>query len=101
MDFMQKQNDKILLEWAKKYIWWENPEEAIKNYNKIILKVLDIGTFEDTQFLLKYTDKNTLAEIIQNSGIGSMRKKSWNYWHIILDICDDEDIPPIPSKRGI
>lgn len=101
MDFMQKQNDKILLEWAKKYIWWENPEEAIKDYNKIILKVLDIGTFEDTQILLENIDKNTLIKIIQNSEIGSMRKKSWNYWHTILNIYDDKDIPPMPSRRGI
>lgn len=98
---MQGKNNKILLKWAKKYIWWKKPEEAIKDYNKIILKVLDIGTYEDTQILLENIDKNTLIKIIQNSEIGSMRKKSWNYWHTILNIYDDKDIPPMPSRRGI
>lgn len=87
----------ILLEFAKKYIWWENPEEAIHNPKKIILKVLDIGTFEDIQILLKSFDKNQLIKIIQESKIGELRAKSWNYWHIVLEICNE--IPPLPKKR--
>lgn len=87
----------ILLEFAKKYIWWENPEEAIQNPKKIILKVLDIGTFEDIQILLKNFDKNQLIKIIQDSNIGELRAKSWNYWHIVLEICNK--VPPLPKKR--
>ncbi|PAF52009.1 hypothetical protein [Helicobacter sp. 13S00477-4] len=93
---MQKQ---LLLKFAKKYMWSDNAQEAIKYPNKIILKVMDIGTFEDVQLLLKNFEKDFLIGILQKAQIGSMRVKSWYHWHLVLKICDYKNIPALPSKR--
>ncbi|PAF46749.1 hypothetical protein BKH41_08550 [Helicobacter sp. 12S02232-10] len=95
---MNRTNE-ILIELSKKYIWWQKPQETIQSPEKIILKTMDIGTFEDANILLENFDKQFLIETLQKSEIGSMRKKSWHYWHIILGICDYNHIPPMPTKR--
>lgn len=52
---------------AKKYIWWQSPDESIHFPQKIIAQVMNIGTFEDLEELTQLTDKQELIDILQNA----------------------------------
>jgi hypothetical protein len=38
---------------ARKYIWWQTPESAVASPHRIIARVMNLGTFEDAQALLR------------------------------------------------
>jgi len=38
---------------ASKYLWWKQPEDALKHPERIVIQVMDIGDFNDVTAMLE------------------------------------------------
>lgn len=85
---------------AAKYIWWQTPEEAVRRPQRVMAQVMDIGDFEDVLALEKMVGDEVLIEVLKNAEAGWFRPRSWNFWHLRLDlIAPLEDPPPLPTRK--
>jgi hypothetical protein len=87
--------------YAKKYIWWKTPEEAVEYPQRVIAQVMNIGTFEDTQELADLVGNDVLRMVIEQAEVGQFNGPSWAYWHYRLELCEIDQVPPLPERRGL
>ena len=83
---------------AKKYLWWARPEEAIRDQGRLVAQVMNLGTFEDVRYLEDRLGEDCLADIVKTASPGYFQEKSWNYWHHRLGIARDGAVPPLPQR---
>jgi len=66
---------------ARKYIWWKTPEDAIDFPQRVIAQVMIIGEYEDVQKLVSQVGEAKLKETLISAQAGQFSEKSWHYWH--------------------
>lgn len=72
---------------VKRCIWFEPPEEAIKNTPRLAAYILTHGMPEDTQELRK--------QILDEAPTGIYDPRSWAYWNLVVG---RYDTPPLPTR---
>lgn len=89
----------ILLDFAKKYIWWEKPEEALHRPYRVLASAMNMGSLEDYQRIRRSFDSELLCEVLKNAKAGWFSKRSWSFWHRVLELVDaHEAVPPLPER---
>lgn len=96
---MHQSNVACLVDFAKKYIWWKSPAEAMRYPERIIAQVMNIGDYDDVQLLVKFIGEERLKEILKTAEVGQFNEKSWHYWHYRLYLASIGQIPPFPQNR--
>ncbi|MCF7945992.1 MAG: hypothetical protein K9L24_03980 [Spirochaetia bacterium] len=92
--------ESILLLFAKKYLWWQKPEEAVHNQERVLAAAMNLGSLEDYQTLYKMFGPKTLASVLQMNVPGWFTPKSWSFWHRVLDLVPlSESVPPPPVRE--
>lgn len=91
-------SDRILRPLAQKYIWWKTADEAMHMPAHVAAQVMNIGDFEDVQLLSTHLGDDGLRHVLCNAEIGQFDARSWAYWHYRLDLCDVDQVPPMPSR---
>jgi hypothetical protein len=94
-----KMRDPRLLGLAKRYVWWLSPEEALEYPQRVIARVMDMGTFEDIHQLLSVAGEDSLREVLRNAEAGQFRPRSWSYWQYLLNGLADGALPPMPVRK--
>jgi transcriptional regulator with XRE-family HTH domain len=89
----------LLTRMARRYIWWQPPEESLEDPRRVIAQVMDIGTLEDIRSLVDAVGRNTLIGVMNDARPGWFRPRSWAFWHTALGRTTSGRIPPIPSRR--
>jgi len=92
-------SDPRLSELARRYTWWLSPEEAMEYPQRVIARIMDIGTFEDIHELLSIVGEDSLRHALQNAEAGQFRPRSWSYWQYLLNGLADAALPPLPLRR--
>ena len=85
---------------AQKYCWDLTPADADKFPDKIILRTMDFGTLEDIFILQDIFGAKSLRSVLRNAPAGSLRPRSWSFWHYRLGELF-EGAPPQPPSRAI
>jgi hypothetical protein len=99
-DRLFTENRELLINLAKKYICWEEPEEALKRPYRIFAQTMDIGSIEDCQLLVDTFGSSVLSCVLEQHVPGWFSKKSWSFWHRVLDLRGpSETVPPIPERK--
>lgn len=91
----------FLKPYARKYVWWKTPDDAIATPQRVIAQVMTIGNFEDVQALVAGVGEEVLREVLMTAEAGQFNERSWAYWHYRLGLatsCRDY-IPPLPTRR--
>lgn len=88
----------MLRPFAVKYIWWKTPEQALKNPNRVIAQVMNIGDYDDVQELAAQVGDDCLREVLANAEIGQFNERSWAYWHYRLGLAPPGQVPPMPGR---
>lgn len=85
---------------ARKYIWWKTPEDAIHFPQRVIAQVMSIGDYEDVQKLVSQVGKARLKETLISAQAGQFNERSWHYWHYRLGLVEPEpeSVPPLPVR---
>ena len=94
-------NQGVLKSFAKKYIWWKTPEDAVLYPRRIIAQVMNMGTFEDVQKLVQHMGVDILKDVIAHAEAGWFNERSWAYWHYRLDLAEVDQVPHLPVRRFV
>jgi hypothetical protein len=93
-------NVELLSEFARKYIWWKTPEEAVRQPDRIVSQVMNIGDFEDVQLLVREAGLPYMRDVLSRAEAGQFEANSWAYWHYRLGLSEEPgDVPPLPERR--
>lgn len=89
----------ILLDFAKKYIWWESPEAVMPRPYRFLASAMNIGILEDYQHIRQEFDPKVLSDLLKNAEPGWFSERSWSFWHRVLELVDvNETVPPPPER---
>lgn len=83
---------------AAKYIWWQDPDQAIRRPQRVIAQVMNLGDFEDVQDLVAEAGHAALVETLRRAEAGQFNARSWHYWHYRLGLAQLGTVPPLPSR---
>ena len=76
-------------------IWFEPPEESIKNTPRLAAYILTHGMPEDTQALRKQLSDEDLKQVLDEAPSGIYDPRSWAYWNLVIG---RYDTPPLPTR---
>lgn len=96
---MNLPNPDLLQRLAAKYVWWKTPEEALRQPERVVAQVMDIGDYDDVQALAKQADDEYLREVLTHAEAGQFDPRSWAYWHYRLGLCEHGKVPAMPPRR--
>jgi hypothetical protein len=86
---------------ARKYVWWEQPEQALRFPNRVIAQVMNLGTFNDVRGLIEIVGEDRLREVLCAAEAGQFDARSWHYWHFRLGLTAPDGLPPELPVRAI
>jgi hypothetical protein len=98
---MPQIDQNTLKPFARKYIWWKTPDEAVTMPERIIAQVMNIGDYADVQALATQVGDDMLREVLMHAEAGQFNERSWTYWHYRLGLASEGHVPPIPTRRVI
>ncbi len=84
---------------AQIYSWDMRLEEAMKWPERLLRRVMDIGTLEDIVLMEQAIGKKHLACALRNAPAGALRHKSWTFWHHRLNLVENDKQCPSPPVR--
>ena len=91
-------NDPRLLGLAKRNIWWLAPE-GLEFPQRVIARIMDMGTFEDIHELIAIVGEEPLRQTLQKAEAGQFRPRSWSYWQYLLNGLADDALPLMPVRK--
>jgi hypothetical protein len=81
---------------AAQRIWWQPADVSLRNRDRVIARVLELGTFEAGQRLRVVLGDRHLARVPQRAEAGWFSPRSWNDWQLKLDLARSGAVPPLP-----
>ena len=84
---------------ARKYIWWKPPDEAVTRPERIVAQVMNIGDYEDVQYLVHEAGSTYLCKVLTHAEVGQFNARSWTYWHYRLGLSDPGEVPALPRRK--
>jgi hypothetical protein len=83
---------------ARKYIWWKSPDEAVAMPERVIAQVMNIGDYADVQLLVSEVGDEVLREVLAHAQAGQFNERSWAYWHYRLGLSNVGNVPALPVR---
>ncbi len=96
---LSREQQKLLLELAKKYVWWKKLENVLDWPELVASQVMNIGDYEDIQELSRHLGDEYLRHVLKTAQAGQFDKKSWQYWHYRLAMAEFGNVPPLPHRE--
>lgn len=97
---MSTTNPPALLEsLARRYCWWQSPEEALQIPRRIVARVMEMGDYKDVELLGDTLGTTVLRDALQHAEAGEFSPRSWHYWHYRLGLAELGQVPPLPQRR--
>lgn len=84
---------------ARKYLWWQSTDEALRAPERMIAQVMDIGDHVDVEALAANIGDERLREVLHHAQPGQFRPRSWTYWHYRLGISELGQVPALPTRH--
>lgn len=72
----------ILLNVARRVVWFKEPEEALADAVHFLAHVMTYGTIEDLKSLKGIVGKEEFSEVLDNAPPGIFDARSWAYWNL-------------------
>jgi hypothetical protein len=85
--------------YAKRYIWWQLPDVAVQQPQRVVAQVMNIGDYDDVQALANQVGDDYLREVLIHAEIGQFNARSWHYWHYRLGLAKLGEVPPMPMRK--
>lgn len=85
--------------YARKYVWWKTPDEAVALPQRVIAQVMNLGEYDDMLALASEVGDDVLREVLAQAEAGQFNARSWHYWHYRLGLAEVDQVPPMPVRR--
>jgi hypothetical protein len=96
---MERSEGEFLQKMAHRYCW-DAMDTRVVAPDRIVRRVMDLGILDDALSLQPLFGRERLVDILRTAPPGSMRPRSWWFWHYRLGLADaTHDPPPMPSRR--
>jgi hypothetical protein len=69
---------------AKRVIWFESPEEALRDTVRFVAYAMSHATFDDMQIIREHLNDDDLRDVLAKAPPGIIDPRSWAYWHVVL-----------------
>ncbi len=79
---------------ARKLIWWQEPDISLAQPARFIMRVMTLGTWEDTQMTIKVYGREVFKHALLNAEPGVFDCRSWAYWHAVFGM----ECGPLPKR---
>jgi hypothetical protein len=90
----------ILKRYARRYIWWESPDLAAEQPQRVVARVMNIGDFDDVLAIAADVGDDYLREVLTHAEVGQFNDRSWHYWHYRLGLATKPgDVPAQPMRK--
>ncbi len=80
---------------VRRCVWFESPEEAVKDIPRLAAYILTHGMLEDTRILRKQLSDDDLKQVLDVAPAGIYDARSWAYWNLVIG---RYDTPPLPVR---
>ena len=84
---------------AAKYVWWQEPRRTLSSPTVLVAQVMNLGTLEDVQWLLRNVCEDALRRTLREAPAGTFNNRSWCFWHLRLGIRPTPPLPTRPTPR--
>ncbi len=81
---------------ARKYVWWQPPEETLANRKLFLAQLMTLGTVEDVRWMLAAASGDELRAVLRGPPVGVFNPRSWSFWHLRLGL---NPVPALPVRR--
>jgi hypothetical protein len=81
---------------VERCVWFEPPEQAVKDIPRLAAYILTYGTPEDTFALREQINDAELKKCLDKAPPGIYDKRSWAYWNLVVG---RYDTPPMPERK--
>lgn len=78
---------------ARKYVWWQPPECTLADRPLFLAQMMNLGTADDIRWLLSCVSTPELRKVLRDPPIGIFNDRSWNFWHLRLDLTPSPKLP--------
>ncbi len=95
---LTRSNIEKLRPYARKYLWWKPPEEALRQPLRVIAQVMDLADYGDVQRLIHAVGEAPFKDAIAHAEAGQFQARSWSYWHYRLGLAKPGHLPPRPQR---
>jgi hypothetical protein len=89
---------KFALGIARKYLWWVPPAKAVKDQDRLVAQVMNLGTFEDARRVENDLGQDYLREVFLRANRGQIQERARTYWGHRLGV-DQRAVAPERAPR--
>lgn len=86
----------VLRPFARRYIWWKTPDEALRTPLRVIAQVMNMGDYADVQDLSRQLGDEPLRLALRSAEAGQFNARSWHYR---LGLAEASSVPPLPVRK--
>jgi len=80
---------------ARRVIWFESPEEALRLPKRFLTYVMTYGTLEEILVVQKFFSRSSFEDALNDPLPGIFDPASWNYWNGVFGRWP---APPMPER---
>jgi hypothetical protein len=85
-----------LLRIAHKVVWFDAPEQTLRDVNNFLAHLMVYGSPVDTKIVERYIPEAEFRKVLENAPAGTFTTEAWRRWHERLRIVR---LPPLPRRR--
>lgn len=85
-----------MLDVARRIIWFEPPEQALKDPARFMAYAAAGATHEDMKIIRRYVSDEDFCQALDQAPPGIIDPRSWAYWNSKLGRWPT---PPLPKRR--
>ena len=85
-----------LLAVARRVVWFQNPEETLKDEEFFLAYLMTYGTLEDVITAKKYYSDKLFLKTLKHAPPGVFDARSWSYWNTVFN---RTPIPSMPHRK--
>lgn len=85
-----------LLRVARRVVWFQPPEQTVRDRVLFLNHVMAYATIPELRIVRAHFEDDAWRDALRNALPGTMSARSWNYWHLMLDM---GVAPPLPVRR--
>lgn len=89
-------NSADLMAVAKRVVWFEAPEESLRDPNRFLAYLMTYGDLEELLIVRKYFPDESFAAALRNAPPGIFDIRSWTYWNLRYG---HDPVPPLPQRQ--
>jgi hypothetical protein len=82
-------------ELARKYVWWQPPEQTLAHVERLLVQLMQLGTDADVRTARRLFGDDAFRAALAAAPPGVLDASSWNFWHLVLF---HRPPPPLPAR---